>query len=210
MKINFLGDSITEGLYSTSKEKSYVSLVGSLLNAEVNNYGRCCARLTIRPKEFDNDGQPNIWLSSLVPSMDKTADLVVVFGGTNDYGRTNAPLGEMGDKTLHTVYGAIDYLINELLKSFKKEQILFVLPLYREDENQEFGDNVSNYRGPLSKIRTAIQETCDKYDIRYLDIKDKVGIAEKNPLLQDGLHPNDEGHALIAKLISDYIKTLNL
>ena len=210
MKINFLGDSITEGLYSTSKEKSYVFLVGETLNAEVRNYGKCCARLTKRPVEFDDGTQPNINFTSIAETMDHNADLVVVFGGTNDYGPTNAPLGEMGDKTRYTVYGAVDYLINYLLQHYKKEQILFVSPLYREDENIEKGNHVMNYRGPLSKIRIAIEETCKKYGIEYLDIKDEFGKAEGNNLLEDGLHPNDEGHKLLADLISKKIKSTGM
>ena len=208
MKINFLGDSITEGYSATSKDKNYVSLFGKLLDAEVRNYGKCCARLTIRPVMYDDGTQPNISLSNLVSGMNHDVDFVVVFGGTNDYGRTNAPLGEMGDKTRFTVYGAIDYLIIELLQHYKKEQILFVSPLYREDENNEFGDWILNYRGPLLKIRNAIKETCDLYKIKYIDIKDEFGKAEGSNLLEDGLHPNDAGHELIAKLLSEKIKPL--
>lgn len=121
MKINFLGDSITEGYCATSIEKNYVALLGKFLNVDIRNYGKCCARITKRPVQFDDGTQPNICLSNLVSGMNHDADLVVVFGGTNDYGRSNAPLGEIGDKTRYTVYGGIDYLIQELLNTIKKK-----------------------------------------------------------------------------------------
>ncbi len=47
-----------------------------------------------------------------------------------------------------------------------------------------------------------------KYNVRVLDIKEEVGKGENNPLLLDGLHPNDEGHLFISKLICNYIKKL--
>ena len=45
----------------------------------------------------------------------------------------------------------------------------------------------------------------EEFERNKLDIKDKFGKAENNPLLADGLHPNDEGHRLIATLLADYI-----
>lgn len=208
MKINFLGDSITEGYSASSPEKNYVALIGKHLEAEVRNYGKCCARITKRPVQFDDGTQPNICLSNLVSGMNHDADLAVFFGGTNDYGKTNAPLGEMGDKTRYTVYGGVDYLIQELLQHYKKEQIIFVLPLYREDENNHFGSSIIDYRGSLPEIRKAIKETCDLYKIKCINIYDEFGKAEGSDLLEDGLHPNDKGHELIAKLISEKIKDL--
>ncbi len=38
--------------------------------------------------------------------MDKDADLVVVFGGTNDFGHGDAPFGRIGDKDPATFCGA--------------------------------------------------------------------------------------------------------
>ena len=34
----------------------------------------------------------------------------------------------------------------------------------------------------------------------------EIGKAEGNPLIADGLHPNDEGHEKIARLILSYIE----
>ena len=49
-------------------------------------------------------------------------------------------------------------------------------------------------------------EELNKYQINILDIKDIIGKAENNPLLADGLHPNNAGHKLIAELICNYIR----
>lgn len=205
LKINILGDSITEGLFASSKEKGYVNQLAKLLNAEIRNYGKCGTRMTRRPMCYSDNPCDDLYFVTRVKSMNHDADYMIVFGGTNDYGRTNAPLGKMGDKTVDTFYGAMYLLIEALLKHYEKEQIIFISPLYREDEDQEFDVGKPNYRGSLSRIREAMKELCDEYQIDYLDIKDKIGKAEKNPLLEDGLHPNDKGHLLLAELIRDYI-----
>lgn len=46
--------------------------------------------------------------------MDKNADAVVVFGGTNDYGHGDAPFGLFTDRTDETFYGACHTLMSEL------------------------------------------------------------------------------------------------
>ena len=51
-----------------------------------------------------------------------------------------------------------------------------------------------------------MREVLNKYQITMLDIKEKLGKAERNPLFSDGLHPNNEGHKLIAKCIIEFIK----
>lgn len=40
--------------------------------------------------------------------MDNDADIIIVFGGTNDFGNGDAPFGEMSDRTPYTFYGRIN------------------------------------------------------------------------------------------------------
>ena len=205
MKINFLGDSITEGWGASSPEKGFVTLVGDALKCEVNNYGIGGSRIamsivpSIEPR-YD------LYFGERVKDMDKDADIVFVFGGTNDYGHGTAPFGEFGDKDPHTFYGAVDYLINQLLLYYKKDRIVFIPPLYRFNENSPYGDGCKLYPDKtLQEYREAIIRVLIKYGIAIFDIKDDIGKAEGNPLLLDGLHPNDDGHKKIASLVIQYI-----
>lgn len=205
MKINFLGDSITEGWGASSPEKGFVTLVGNSLKCEVRNYGIGGTRLAIK-EEPSLEPRFDLYYGERVKDMDKDADLVFVFGGTNDYGHGDAPFGEFGDKDPHTFYGAVDYLINQLLLYYKKEQIIFILPLYRLNEDNPYGDGSKLYPDKtLQEYREAIIRVLLKYSINILDIKDDIGKAEGNPLLADGLHPNDDGYRKIAALIVQYI-----
>ena len=205
MIINFLGDSITEGYSATSKDNCYVSLAGKILNCKVNNYGICGTRIA---RQSIPSFEPSFDLDycSRAKDLDPNADFTIVFGGTNDYGHGDAPIGKLGDKTPFTFYGAVQCLIDELLKRFKKEQIIFLSPLYRFNENDPLGDG-SRIKPtiPLQGYRDVLKEVVEKNDIKYFDVKDQFGKPEDTDLFSDGLHPNDKGHQKLAEILANYI-----
>lgn len=208
MIINVLGDSITEGALASTPENTFVYLLGQLLKAEVRNYGIGGSRLAKQNKP-SIDSRYDLYFASRVKDMKNDADYVIVFGGTNDYGHGDAPFGDMNDSTSNTFCGAVNHLINELLKYYKKEQIIFVLPLYRLNENNLYGDGSKTIPNKtLEEYRNAISTIVISHNIKIKDIKDDIGKAENNPLIADGLHPNDEGHKKIANLLAEYIKNL--
>ena len=51
------------------------------------------------------------------------AALVVVFGGVNDFGGSNAPLGKMSDREPDTFYGACHSLFLKLLKKWDLKRL---------------------------------------------------------------------------------------
>lgn len=55
--------------------------------------------------------------------LDEDADIIGVFGGTNDFGHGDAPLGTFGDRTVYTFYGACHYLMNRLVERFPGKAI---------------------------------------------------------------------------------------
>lgn len=206
LKINFLGDSITEGAAASEASKTFISLVGNLLKCEVRNYGIGGTRIARQQKPsavplYDK------YFASRVSAMKKDADFVFVFGGTNDYGHGDAPMGKMGDNTPDTFYGAMNNLLDELLKFYRKDQIVFMLPLYRLNESNPYGEGLLKVvREPLQHYRDTMVEVLKDRNIKVLDIKDEIGKPEKNPLIADGLHPNELGHKKIADLVVNYIK----
>lgn len=205
LRINVLGDSITEGAFASSEEKTFVYLLGEMTDSMVRNYGVSNSGIARRIIPND-DPRRMMYFASRVYNMDHLADYVFVFGGTNDFGRGAAPMGSDGDQTPETFCGGLNCLIDELLKYYKQEQIIFILPLYREQENEIIPDENNEPGHPLQDYRNMMTKILSSRGIAILDIKDKFGKAENNPLLVDGLHPNDEGHRLIASLIADYIK----
>ena len=208
IKINFLGDSITEGALASSQEKTFVSLVGKMLPCVARNYGISATRIA---KQHTPSPDPRFDLDFVqrVDDLTTDADFVVVFGGTNDYGHGDAPFGKMGNKTTATFCGSVYMLMKRLLKKFTKEQIIIIPPIHRVNEDNPYGEGNKTVPGrPLGEYRDVIIDTAKQFGVRLLDITEEIGPAEGNPLIEDGLHPNDEGHLKIAKLICEYINKL--
>ena len=205
MVINVLGDSITEGALASSIDKTFVAVLSDLLNCKVNNFGIGGTRIARQLAPYP-DPRFDLFFGSRVKDM-PDADLVVVFGGTNDYGHGDVPIGEKEDDTPDTFYGGLNYLISELLRKYDKDKLLFILPIYRVNEDDPLGDHYRDFVTlPLQGYRNIIAEVLQSNGIEYLDIKDKIGRPGENDLFGDGLHPNDKGHRLIAKILTDYIK----
>ncbi len=208
LKINFLGDSITEGAAASSQDNTFVALVGKMLPCLARNYGISGTRIAKQYTPSENQ-RYDLDFVQRVDDLDPDADYVVVFGGTNDYGHGDAPFGKMGSTTNKNFCGAVYSLFNKLLKKYRKEQIVVIPPLHRLDEDNPLGDGSKKKPGkPLSAYSDAIVNTANQFGIGVLDIASEFGPAEGNPLIADGLHPNDEGHQKIAELICEYINKL--
>ena len=206
MLIDFLGDSITEGAGASSQDKCFVERVKQLLNCQVINHGKGGTRFAHQNKP-SLDPTWDLDFCYRLKDLDRNADLVIVFGGSNDYGHGDAPIGETKDNTPDTFYGACNFLAQSLLKMYKKEQILFILPLHRVDDENPLGEGYKEKPSlTLEGYTNIIKEVLDKNQIAHLDFRNNLGKAEGSSLFQDGVHPSDEGHELIAQLLTSYIK----
>ena len=193
--INFLGDSITEGL-KWQKKEVYCHYLSKWLNIRINNQGYRATKIARQKEDFKD-------FNYRLKDLDEKADFTFIFGGTNDYSLGDAELGDINSDSYYTFYGALKNLVKDLLKKFDKDRICFILPLSRYEE-----DKVINH-GNLPQYRNIIKEICDLNKIDYLDLCDELPIPDtdgKSQYFKDGLHPNKQGHKLIAKNIIKYLK----
>lgn len=208
-KINFLGDSITEGCCASSPELGYTEVMKRLYSlAEARNYGIggtriARQRLPSAESKYDRD------FCSRVGGMVKDADIVVVFGGTNDHGHGDAPFGCDSDRTPDTFLGACHFLFTALKMRFPDAFILVLTPLHRVGEDVPKGSG--GY--PLKDYVQAIRDTAGQYGLPVLDLFEASAIQAHIPeiaakLTTDGLHPNDEGHAILAREIGAYLQNV--
>ena len=209
MKINFLGDSITAGGNASAEDKRYTSLVCQAFGATENNYGVWSTRIAKQSNPTRHMDDKDFLVRA--PMMDKDADFTFVFGGTNDYGHGDAPLGSMEDTSEYTFYGALKQLVEYLLSVYGKEKLCFILPLHRVDENNLFGkDSQKKVAGePLSRYVQAEREVFSRYGVDYLDTQDLLPEpSEKtaNEWFTDGLHPTDKGHRMLADTVIEYLQ----
>lgn len=211
-KINFLGDSITEGCGTSCEEKNYVSVFGRLSGAEVRNYGiggTRIARQTVPSNEakFDND------FVKRADEMDANADIIVVFGGTNDYGHGDAAFGTFDSHDVHTFYGAMHTLCQKLINKYPDAEIVFMTPLHRLEENKQINECGIRNVATLSEYVDAIKEVTKYYAIPTLDLYSVSGLqpeveALKERYMPDGLHPNDAGAEIVARRLLGFLKSL--
>lgn len=83
--------------------------------------------------------------------MKKDADVIVVFGGTNDYGHGDAPLGASTDTEPDTFYGAVNYLMENLELEYPNAKKIYVTPMHRFNENNLRGEGFKTKDGPILK-----------------------------------------------------------
>ncbi|MBO5070163.1 MAG: SGNH/GDSL hydrolase family protein [Roseburia sp.] len=216
-KINFLGDSITEGVATSCQESIYLNVLKENVGlAEARNYGISGTRYAIqkgteaRPKDDYVDVNS---FSERFDRMDDDADIVVVFGGTNDYGHGDALLGKFSDRTPETFYGACHYLYSGLIRKYLGKTIVIMTPLHRCNELSDHGSVKVEPFGTLKEYVDIIREVAEYYSLPVLDLYAGSGLQPeveeiKNTYIPDGLHPNDLGHQVIAHKLEAFLKSL--
>lgn len=206
LKINFLGDSITFGSCATSGEKSYIGLLRSRYpDAVIRNYsvgGSCISDKCLW-------GVPSFY--ERAEEMDPDADLVVVFGGTNDY-CCCTPLGENTDRTEGTFYGACYCLFEKLLQKYHGKTVVIVTPLHRLDEDGTICEG-RPMLAPLSDYVFVLKDVAAYFAFPVIDLFATSGLQPNIDFIRetyttDGLHPNDAGHALLMRKMDGALRNI--
>lgn len=199
LTINFLGDSITEGYGTTAGSKVFHQLIKEKYNMKhAYNYGVGGTRIARQTVPTKESTKHDLTFELRADIMDRNADAVVVFGGTNDFGHGDAHFGTIDSTDTYTFCGAVNSLINKLKKDFLNKPIIFMTPIHRLNE-----DIPSQ---PDSKILAdyvdAILEICKKHNVPVIDLF-KINPLDPadSELVPDGLHPNDKGHSIMAEVI---------
>lgn len=213
-RIAFLGDSITEGVGVSSVENTYWKLVGQRTGAEVYGYGIGGTRIAVnRQPNHDFHVEEN-YFGARVEKMIPDADVVVVFGGTNDFGHGDAPMGTMKDRTNDTFYGAYHLLMQQLINRYPQAQMIVMTPMHRcSEEDMPFNEAGIRRAGVLKDYVEAIREVAEFYSVPVVDLFAESGIQprmeiHKKMYMPDGLHPNDAGHIKIADCLLRVLNTL--
>ena len=219
-KINFLGDSITQGIGVADFEKNcYQNRLAKLCQlSAVNTYAISGTRLAHQIQPSDKPYY-DLCFCGRAYWMDETADMVVVYGGVNDYIHGDAPFGQCGDTTPATFCGGVYFLMKLLRELYGSKPILFLTPA-RSFLRKEVDDRFPSSHArkwvsgePLVAYADVILETAKKFDIAVLDLYRDLGIdphlpADFNAYTVDGLHFNDAGHAVLAEKLKAFIDAL--
>ena len=207
MTLHFLGDSITEGVATTGLEQRYFERIKRMYGLKtVNCFGIAGTRIARQTVPSEDPSFDRYFASRLDEMGD--ADGVVVFGGTNDFGHGDAPIGTFADRTPDTFYGACHDLYSKLLEKYPGKPIVIMTPLHRMEEN-----DVRVKHGVSVILKTyvdIIREVAEYYSIPVCDLFKNSGLqpqveAIRERFMPDGLHPNDAGHELIAARLGSFL-----
>ncbi|MBQ8554409.1 MAG: SGNH/GDSL hydrolase family protein [Clostridia bacterium] len=212
-RINVLGDSITFGHWASSDGTNFVSLLAKEHGAICRNYGVCGTRIARQRTPSWNPSFDEDFVTRAL-TMDPDADVVIVFGGTNDFGHGDAPLGVMSDRRQDTFYGALHVLYRTLLERYPAAAILVLTPLHRTNEADPRGDgNKAEDVGTLHTYVDIIREVAEYYSLPLLDLYASSGLQPcveiiREHYMPDGLHPNDAGHRVLANKIAAFLQQM--
>ena len=219
-KVNFLGDSITEGAGVVDQKNRYDYRLMEMCGlSAINSYGISGSRLAhqIHPSETP---RYDLCFCGRAYDMDTSADMVVVFGGVNDYIHGDAPFGEVGDTTPATYCGGVYFLMNYLRNTYPGKPIVFMTParcfLRKEVDDRIVSTHARKRPGigkPLRDYVDVILETAKQFEIPAMDLYNDLGLDPHDPEIfdtytMDGLHFNDAGHAVIAQKLKDFIEAI--
>ncbi len=209
LKINFLGDSITEGHGVSCPENIYWNVLKREHGLkEVRGYGIGGTRIARKTNVPSPSERWDLDFLMRCPDMEDDADVVVIFGGTNDYGHGDARLGTFADRTPYTFYGACHLLCETAINKYPNATVILMTPIHRENE-----EIAREGFEPLLTYVNVIKEIGAHYSIPVLDLWSVSGIQPNVQILKekycpDGLHPNDAGHRLIASRLAGFIESL--
>ena len=207
-RVVFLGDSITQGVGASCDANAYVNVFKRKSGAEVFNFGISGTRIAEQSKPSPEPSFDETF-ERRAKKMPKEADVVVVFGGTNDFGHGDAAFGCFEDRSLYTFFGALHSLCRMLIEKYPSSHIVFMTPLHRLSENA----TVNEYGIACKALRSyveAIREVCEYYSVPVLDLYATSGMQPSVPIIRemympDGLHPSDAGAEKIADMLVAYL-----
>lgn len=218
-KIAFIGDSITEGVGVTGKERIYLNVLQKRCGLDAAwNFGVSATRIAEQTHPFNNyaEWDHQSFITRAKHMKCENPDIIVIFGGTNDFGHGDATIGCMSDRDPHTFYGALHTLYSLLLTRYPEALLVVMTPLHRANEHDPCGDwphDSGVCCGTLDRYIHAIREVADYYGLPLCDLYATSGIcpaleAHRVHYCPDGLHPNDRGHEIIASRLEGLLRSL--
>lgn len=212
-KISFLGDSITEGVGVENQNLRYDRRMADTYSLEAVNFAISGTRLAHQRAASENP-RFDLCFCGRAYDLPKDSDIIVVFGGTNDYGHGDAPFGTDADRTPNTFCGAVHFLMRLLRTEYPEAKIVFMTPARRQ------GDETPLPIPGRCEDKRALREYVDQivsagrqHGVYVLDLYRQLGVnpncdEERERYAPDGLHLNDAGQAIIAEKLGAFIEAI--
>lgn len=217
--IDFLGDSITEGVGVEDCENNrYDNIIKVKCGLKAAyNYGIGGTRIAHQSRPSDKP-RHDLCFCGRAYDLNPDADIIIVYGGVNDYIHGDAPFGKIGDKTPATFCGGVEFLMQLLCELYPGAKKVFMTPAHMQhdtmyDEKPSNREMKSADAKPLFYYVRVIEETGKKHGIPVLNLYERLPInpsivEHKEKYTVDGLHFNDEGHKILADTLIEFIQKI--
>jgi len=218
-KIAFLGDSITQGAGVADIENCrYDNVIHRRFGlAEHYNYGIGGTRLAHQMIPSD-PARYDLCFCGRAYFINPDADVILVYGGVNDYIHGDAFFGSMADTTPETFCGGVYFLMNLLKNNYPGKTLAFVTPAHMcymgvSDQCVSPRPMKKQDAKPLQAYVDVLKARGEEFGIPVLDLFEKLPIdpnreADREKYTVDGLHFNNDGQLVLAQVIGDFLVSL--
>lgn len=209
-KMFAVGDSITAGYIHYTEGIHWWETVGRALGYEVTPGAQSGAGIS-----YFTSGKN---ACKYAHDVDFAPYNVAVFAfGTNDYGN-DIPIGTFEDQYTYsedssqTFYACLKYIIETVKTKNPKCTLIFSLPInrIRGTIDNRYAYGYQNGVGKtLNDYCEAIVYCCNYYGVPYLDHrKGAFDLYSLSTLLEDGLHPTDDGYKILGQEMTALISAI--
>jgi lysophospholipase L1-like esterase len=183
--VAFIGDSYTAGTGASDKAHRWSSLVSKDLGWQESNLALGgTGYVTTAGKDGCGLDFCPAYTGVAADVVKAKPDVVIVSGGRNDRW-----------KSADEVSAAADKLFNDLRSGLPDAKIYVDAPIWDDDPAP----------APMAQIKSAVIAAAAKHGVTVLDIGEPLA-GRADAVVKDGVHPNDTGHALIAKAVEGALK----
>lgn len=193
-----VGDSLTE--HNARATKNYHDYIAEKTGIQVINMGLSGSGYKAREGE-------NLSFYQRILNIDTDVEVVTIFGSGNDLSHE---LGEPTDTGTTTLCGCINTAIDNLYS---------ILPMVRLGIISPTPWQFSVTDEPMRKYSAALESICKRRGIPFLDLFNCSGLRPNDETFRElaysrdngsGVHPDENGHALIAPRFKAFLETLLL
>ena len=204
-----LGDSLTEKNFRASE--NYVDYITEELDITSVNLGHSGSGY-----KKQSSGTTITDEIASITSYNYGTDIITVMGSINDFSYIADNLGELGDTTTDTIYGAMYVFFNTLQTEYMGTRLGVITP-------PVIGTSYDAQRDKFDKYNKALKETAELFGVPVLDLTYSCNLkpwetnfrnefysadGEGGTGQVDSTHPNSKGHWLIHNKIKEFLKSL--
>lgn len=194
-----IGDSITAGGTATSRELTWVSKLAALINqaqlapVQMINSGIGSNEVSPRSAYYEQLGKVSAMERYQKHVVDHHPDLVLISYGVND---------AMAGTPVEVFLDDLRYIALDIQK--KTNAVVAILDAYLVRDFHRYPPTVNGSIASIVAYNCGMKRVAEECDLLFVDVFGAYGMAPW-ALDEDGVHPNNLGHTLIANRVFEVL-----